>query len=180
MKKISIFFIMIIIMFALSGCNNNSNTKNQNNNSSSSEQTDNTATNKISYERLSENKKTEEPISNFTTTIYDADEERQTNMTLACNTLSGTVVKSGETFSFNETLGRAKPEDGYEKAEVFESDGDIIHEYGGGKCQISSTLYNAVLAVPNLTVIERHAHSRKVLYVEERKRCCCCLWKRRF
>ena len=64
--------------------------------------------------------------------------------------------------------GQATPEAGYEKAEVFETDGDIIHDYGGGKCQVSSTLYNAVLAVPNLTVIERHPHSRKVMYVEER------------
>ena len=161
----------------LAGCGNNSTNKNINH---SIEQSSNNNENTISYEKIAKTEKKEELLTEFTTTIYDADEERQTNMTLACNTLSGTVVKPGETFSFNETLGMAKPEDGYEKAEVFESDGDIIHEYGGGKCQISSTLYNAVLAVPNLTVIERHPHSRKVLYVEERKRCCCCLWKRRF
>ena len=41
--------------------------------------------------------------------------------------------------------------------------------YGGGKCQISSTLYNAVLAVPTLTVVERYPHSRRVYYVEEGK-----------
>ena len=178
MKKVFIFSIIISFLFILVGCGDNA-TK-DNNNPNSNNQAANNTTNEIVYERLSENEKVEEPLADFTTTIYDADDERQTNMTLACNTLSGTVVKKGETFSFNETLGRAKPEDGYEKAEVFESDGDIIHEYGGGKCQISSTLYNAVLAVPNLTVIERHPHSRKVLYVEERKRCCCCLWKRRF
>ena len=40
---------------------------------------------------------------------------------------------------------------------------------GGGNCQISSTLYNAVLAVPNLKVIERHEHGREVHYVPEGK-----------
>lgn len=173
MKKVFFSFIIIIFLFTLIGCGDKSinNTGNVNNTDVS-----NNTTNEAIVERISSSKSNPEPLSEFTTTIYDADDERQTNMTLACNTLSGTVVKRGETFSFNETLGKAKPEDGYEKAEVFESDGDIIHEYGGGKCQISSTLYNAVLAVPNLEVVERHAHSRKVLYVEERQRCSRCLW----
>lgn len=41
--------------------------------------------------------------------------------------------------------------------------------YGGGNCQVSSTLYNAVLAVPSLTVTERHPHSNHVPYVPEGK-----------
>lgn len=174
MKKIFFSFILLFLLFSLIGCGDKSidNTKNINNDNNSS----NNTINETGTERISYSKPNPEPLSEFTTTIYDADDERQTNMTLACNTLSGTAVKKGETFSFNETLGRAKPEDGYKKAEVFESDGDIVHEYGGGKCQISSTLYNAVLAVPNLEVVERHAHSRKVLYVEERQRCSRCLW----
>ena len=48
---------------------------------------------------------------------------------------------------------------------------------GGGNCQISSTLYNAVLTIPSLKVVERHEHSNKVPYAKKRKRCCCCLWK---
>ena len=75
----------------------------------------------------------------------------------------------GETFSFTETLGPANPADGYQKAETFDKNGEIIQEYGGGKCQISSTLYNVVLAIPTLTVIERHEHSNDVPYVEEGK-----------
>ena len=42
-------------------------------------------------------------------------------------------------------------------------------DFGGGNCQVSSTLYNAVLAVPNLTVIERHEHSNYVPYVQKGK-----------
>ena len=64
-------------------------------------------------------------------------------------------------------MGPAKPEDGYEKADTFDSDGDTIQEYGGGKCQVSTTLYNAVLMVPTLTVVERHEHSGPVYYVPE-------------
>lgn len=44
--------------------------------------------------------------------------------------------------------------------------------YGGGKCQVSSTLYNAVLEVPFLVVTERHPHTRKVTYVPEGKDAC--------
>ena len=47
--------------------------------------------------------------------------------------------------------------------------GNKIQGLGGGNCQVSSTLYNAVLAVPSLEVTERHAHSNKVPYIESGK-----------
>ena len=75
----------------------------------------------------------------------------------------------GETFSFCNTVGKATPERGYQKADVFDKDGNRIKGYGGGNCQISSTLYNAVLALPNLSVVERHEHGEKVYYVPEGK-----------
>ncbi len=90
-------------------------------------------------------------------------------MSITCSALNGTVVKSGETFSFCNTVGKATPERGYKEAEIFDKDGNIQKGYGGGNCQVSSTLYNAVLQVPTLTVVERHEHSRKVSYVEEGK-----------
>ena len=61
--------------------------------------------------------------------------------------------------------GKATPEDGYEKADIFDKDGNKIKGYGGGNCQISSTLYNALLSLPSITIIERHDHSQKVYYV---------------
>lgn len=109
----------------------------------------------------------EEPLSSFSTKVSQKDPDRQNNITLACNSLNGIVVKAGETFSFCNTLGPAKPEDGYEKADTFDGDGDTIQAYGGGKCQVSTTLYNAVLAGSGLTVVERHEHSGPVYYVEE-------------
>ena len=52
---------------------------------------------------------------------------------------------------------------------MFDSNGNVIKGYGGGNCQISSTLYNAVLKLSDLSIIERHEHSKKVYYVEEGK-----------
>jgi len=63
--------------------------------------------------------------------------------------------------------GPATPEDGYQKAETFDSDGDIFQEYGGGKCQVSSTLFNAVRNIPGIEIVERHEHSNEVPYVGE-------------
>ena len=66
-------------------------------------------------------------------------------------------------------MGKATKEKGYEEADVYDSEGNVTQGLGGGNCQISSTLYNAVLSVPELEVVERHEHSRKVTYVEEGK-----------
>ncbi len=112
----------------------------------------------------------EEQISNFSTKIYSKkDSERQTNLNITSSVLNGTVVEPGDTFSFTETVGKATPERGYQKADIYDENGNKTKGYGGGNCQISSTLYNAVLQLPNLTVTERHPHSKKVPYVEKGK-----------
>ncbi len=79
------------------------------------------------------------------------------------------LLNHGAIFSFCNTVGKATPDRGYQKADVFDKDGNEIKGYGGGNCQISSTLYNAVLALPNLSIVERHEHSKKVYYVSEGK-----------
>ena len=157
-------FICILLLLTLTGCMDK-NTNDISNNYEATKLSTNVQNNN-DYKNIEPK---EEDISSFSTNIMYKDENRQNNMELACNELNGTIVKAHETFSFCDTLGKATPEKGYEKAEVFESDGDIVHQYGGGKCQISSTLYNAVLQVPTLTVVERHAHSRSVSYVEPGK-----------
>ncbi len=156
-------FICIVLLVILTGCSNN--THNSNNNYS----TNKLSTNGSTEEKPINFEPTETDIASFSTNIMYKDEERDNNMEIACEELNGTIVKAHETFSFCDTLGKASPDKGYEKAEVFESDGDIVHQYGGGKCQVSSTLYNAVLQVPSLTIVERHAHSRSVSYVEPGK-----------
>lgn len=166
MSKKIYFFICFSLVFILCGCNKVNDVEEENikSNTSLSLKSSNSSTT-----RLSASKKESELLAEFTTTIYDTSDDRETNMTIACNTLSGTVVKAGETFSFCDTLGPAKPEDGYKKADVLDADGEIIQEYGGGKCQISTTLYNVVLQIPNLVVVERHPHSKEVAYIETGK-----------
>ena len=112
---------------------------------------------------------TEEKLTEFSTRLPNDTEARDSNIKLACNTLSGTVVKSGETFSFWDNLGVTTKEKGYKKAKTFTSDGETIQSYGGGVCQVSTTIYNAVLEVEGLRVTERHEHSKDVPYIKDGK-----------
>ncbi len=111
---------------------------------------------------------TETEIATYTTTIYDTEESRIHNITLAVGKLDNATVEAGEEFSFNNTIGPMGANQGYQKATGFDGNGKKIKIYGGGMCQISSTLYNAVL-IANLEVTERHAHSRRVYYVPQDK-----------
>ena len=111
----------------------------------------------------------ETEMSTFSTPIVSDDESRQHNVELTCEKLNDTIVENGATFSFCDTLGPATTDDGFQKAEIFDSEGNKIMGLGGGKCQVSSTLYNAILAVPTLEVTERHEHSNKVPYIESGK-----------
>lgn len=109
-----------------------------------------------------------EQIATYTTTIYDKDENRVHNITLANSKLNGYIVKSGEEFSFNNVIGPMDETQGFKKALGFDSEGNKIQIPGGGICQISSTLYNAVL-IAGLKVTERHPHSHRVYYVPQDK-----------
>lgn len=111
----------------------------------------------------------EKEIASFTTKIVTKDSSRQKNIGITCNTLNGTIVEPGATFSFCNTVGQATTAKGYQKADIFDENGKKKKGLGGGNCQISSTLYNAVLSVPTLKVTERHAHSNKVPYIESGK-----------
>jgi len=117
---------------------------------------------------LEDNNK-EEQISEFTTKLPNDTEARDDNIKLACKTLNGTVIKSGDEFSLWDVLGCPTEETGYEKAKTFTSDGEVIQSYGGGICQLSTTIYNAVLKVDGLEITERHEHSREVPYIEDGK-----------
>ena len=112
---------------------------------------------------------TEQTISSFSTKIYTKDSSRQKNIEITCNTLNETIVNKGEIFSFCQTVGKATSTKGYEKAEIYDHNGKKQEGLGGGNCQVSSTLYNSVLAIPSLVVIERHEHSNNVPYVAKGK-----------
>lgn len=120
---------------------------------------------------MEENKGNKEKkyISEFSTRLPNDTKARDDNIKLACKTLNGSVVKSGETFSFWDNLGCPTKEKGYKEAKTFTSDGEVTQSYGGGVCQISTTIYNAVLKVEGLEIKERHEHSRDVPYIEDGK-----------
>ena len=111
----------------------------------------------------------EEQITEFSTKLPNDTNARDLNIEIACKNLNGTVVKSGEIFSFWDNLGATTKEKGYKKAKTFTSDGRTIQSYGGGVCQVSTTIYNAVLEVDGLKVTERHAHSKEVPYIAKGK-----------
>lgn len=162
MKKLTL--ISIFSIFLLVGCSNNNSNTQQNTNSFN-----NNISNAINLSTNLNNFKNEEQISTFSTEISQDDANRQINIQICCNELSGAIVKSGETFSFCDTVGQATPEKGYKEAETFDNEGNTIMGYGGGKCQVSSTLYNAVLELSNIEIIERYPHSKRVYYVPEGK-----------
>jgi len=110
----------------------------------------------------------ETEIAKYTTTIYDTEETRIHNIKLAISKLDNATVDVDQEFSFNDTIGPMGEKQGYQKATGFDGNGKKIKIYGGGMCQISSTLYNSVL-IANLEVTERHAHSRRVYYVPQDK-----------
>lgn len=111
----------------------------------------------------------EEQLSTFSTKIYSTDSARQNNINITCNALNGTTIKNGDTFSFCSTVGQSTTAKGYQKADIYDNNGNKKKGLGGGNCQVSSTLYNAVLSVPSLVITERHAHSGYVPYVSKGK-----------
>lgn len=101
-------------------------------------------------------------VSMFETWTTD-NEKRNKNINLACNGLNGYIVKPGQEFSFNQVLGERTEERGYDYAPAY-LEGQVIEELGGGICQVSTTLYNAVFAA-GLTTTFRKSHTYVPSYI---------------
>ncbi len=146
------------------------NVSNDNKNESSNETNSNTgATNTTTNTTNNSNTSNQEKeIAKFSTKIYTKKSERQNNISITCKALSSKKVKPGETFSFCNTVGKATTAKGYQEADIY-VDGKKEKGLGGGNCQVSTTLYNAVLKVPGLEVVERHQHSNHVPYIQDGK-----------
>ncbi len=98
------------------------------------------------------------------TTNYDASNvNRNNNLVLASEKLNGTIVKPGEEFSYNKTIGERTIASGFKEAKAY-AGGKVVLDVGGGICQLSSTLYNAAL-LTNLDITERHNHYFLTSYV---------------
>lgn len=102
-------------------------------------------------------------LSTFSTRYDATNKTRTTNLQVAVNKINGVVVMPGETFSYNKTLGKRTYEAGYRDAAGY-AGGKVVQMIGGGICQISSTLYDAVVYA-NLDIVERHNHAFTTSYV---------------
>lgn len=105
----------------------------------------------------------QDTLSSYSTTT-NAGTAWNTNLKLVCDLLNGTIVKSGEEFSFNQLVGEPTVKDGYYAVNTYvgKSYREVV---GGGISQVASTLYNCVL-MADLEVLERHTHSYAPTFVE--------------
>lgn len=103
-------------------------------------------------------------LASFSTTTT-SNSNRNTNIRLCSQALSGQVVMPGEEFSINNITGERTPAKGYMDANVIKN-GVYVEEPGGGVCQVSSTLFNAVVRA-GFTITERHNHTIMSNYVNE-------------
>lgn len=191
MKKVIITIIIILSAIGI-GCwwyfsNKNDNEPQQNNYQAEKSSTNintnntntdtntntNTNTNINTDTNLSESKQPEQPkpkveteIAAFSTKIYNKDSERQNNITITCKAISGKEIQPNEVFSFCDTVGKSTSSKGYQEADIY-VDGEKKQGLGGGNCQVSTTLYNAVAKIPELEVVERHQHSGHVPYIKD-------------
>lgn len=110
---------------------------------------------------------TKEPkkvISSFSTKVYDKSKNRVQNLKVAAKAVNGTVIKPGETFSFNKTVGPRTAEKGYKEAPVLVGK-EHTKGLGGGVCQVSTTIFNAAKKA-DLDIVERHTHDIEVVYAK--------------
>ena len=100
-----------------------------------------------------------------TTDFSSSTSERKYNVRKGAKLINGTVLKPGETFSTNDTLGVRSKGNGWKEANAYES-GAVVPQYGGGVCQLSTTLYNATVK-SDLEIVFRRNHSMPVAYIKE-------------
>ncbi len=108
-----------------------------------------------------------EQLSKYVTRYDESNINRSTNIKLASEKINGTILMPGETFSYNKIVGERTIKAGYKEASVYMG-GKVVDGIGGGICQVSSTLYNAVLE-SNLEITERRNHYFITGYVSASK-----------
>lgn len=103
-------------------------------------------------------------LGSFTTSYKTSTEDRCANVENGCRLINGLLLYPGDEFSMYETVSPITAENGYFMAGSY-LNGKVVDSVGGGICQVSTTLYNAVLK-SEMDVTERHNHSMVVSYVE--------------
>ncbi len=102
-------------------------------------------------------------LASYQTEFNSSDWGRSQNVLLAAAKINGILVKPDSIFSFNDAVGSRLAELGFQEAPVF-VEGKLVPDIGGGVCQVSSTLYNAIL-LADMTVVERSTHFSPPSYV---------------
>lgn len=100
----------------------------------------------------------------FSTSIASSTSARKHNVRQALKSINGTKLTPNQTFSFNQIVGRRTQANGYREAKIIVN-GEFVEGVGGGVCQVSTTLYNAVL-LSGLKIIKSQKHSQRVGYVK--------------
>lgn len=103
-------------------------------------------------------------IGTFSTDYSSSSSGRAMNVSNGCSRINGTLLYPGDEFSVYEAVSPFDAEHGYALAGSYEN-GTVVETYGGGICQVSTTLYNAVIRA-ELQINERYAHSMIVTYVK--------------
>lgn len=103
-------------------------------------------------------------LGKFSTNFQESQRERSANLRNAVSFIDGSIVYPGETFSVAGTIYPLSEDNGYKAAPSY-ADGQVVDSLGGGVCQVSTTLYNAILRA-ELEVIQRQNHSMMVTYVD--------------
>lgn len=99
------------------------------------------------------------------TALNEAGNPRITNLKLAIKSINGKILKPGEEFSFNKTVGQRTETKGYKEAKIYKNK-EEVEEVGGGICQLSSTLFCAAREA-KLKITERHEHQLPVDYAKK-------------
>ncbi|MBR2500301.1 MAG: VanW family protein [Clostridia bacterium] len=109
--------------------------------------------------------KQEVKTAEASTPLIDKTDNRINNIKLAAKAIDGYLLPQGETFSFNNVVGKRTEEKGYKMASV------LLHkekteDFGGGVCQVSTTLFQAAKEA-GLEIIERHSHEKEIAYAKQ-------------
>lgn len=104
-------------------------------------------------------------LATFKTNYNSGEKDRSHNLWQSCQYLDMKMVQSGETFSFNSTVGERTTARGFRNAMIIEN-GEYTPGMGGGVCQVSTTLYGALLRTAHLKVTDRQHHSLVSSYVD--------------
>ena len=102
-------------------------------------------------------------LETYTTRLNPNKKGRTTNVRVASQSINGTILKPGTTFSLNDTVGKRTPQRGYKKAIIF-ANRQLKTDYGGGVSQVTGTLFNAALEA-GLPIVTYRVHTRPVDYI---------------